>query len=223
MRRVILLSCICACNAVPQYDETPYQLSLDGGTMSGGVMAVPRGGWELVTVSIRDDKGVVAVVNPFEISWSMADTGIATVNGLGFSARVYCHQDFFDNAVAADGGVNDAGTVTAVLVGHEPETQLTVEYRGGSASVRVACVVNAEGSWHVEPDDGNDADFSLEQSGRTVRNRIYGLEGEIVGNRFSYSLLYYDVEGQFDSRNSASGTYVNNDKGTDGSWVGHKN
>ncbi|MBI4457921.1 hypothetical protein HY633_03085 [Candidatus Uhrbacteria bacterium] len=205
-----LLLC-CACIMSPGSDAQ-YTFYFSSQEFDGGTLPVPYGEQVNVEVMVQDENGDFVLINPFLISWTAADPDILEVSSFDGHAAIKGKKDWFD--VLPPGA--DAGA------GHEPATDLIVDYRGSTGVIRVVVVINAQDTWSIRADDDPAQEVKFKQDGRTVRHEIFDYEGSIDGNAFIFSGFGYDLTGAFVNRDRTEGTYINNNKGTAGPWVGDR-
>lgn len=81
------------------------------------------------------------------------------------------------------------------------------------------------GNWNVNVDENNEVSGTVTSS---VFNETYQLQGQVAENgtltaTFGSTSVGGEFEGQLNSNNSASGTWVNTGANMSGTWSGNKN
>jgi hypothetical protein len=109
--------------------------------------------------------------------------------------------------------------------GHEPSAQVTVRYEDLEASLPAAVVLNGDGMWEVSISggalNGIMLPLDLVQHGRTLLHETTGATAMIVGRTFSIAQLGFSFEGNFTTRTTVEGIYMD-DSGGQGNWTAEK-
>lgn len=189
-------------------------LSFASQDIENGELPIGRDGSALVGVVARDPDGREVEIGAGEFTWSSDDTGAVEVKALGNAALITGKTDWFDS-------VPDGGDPASAF---EPHANLTVTYHAGqadevSASIPVAVVLNAAGTWRATISGLGDQVLTLDQRGRhvTYSGTAGDASGSIDGNRFTLAQQGFMLDGTFTSRTEVSGTYTG-PGGISGTW-----
>ena len=155
-----------------------------------GTYICPRDASGTLTLVARDGSGTEVQVDPDKVAWRVDSTGpTVAMTASGTTASVTGKQDWFDT-----GGSEGSAVVTA-------------SYDGLEASLPIAVVMNASGSWLATLDLGFSYTLSLRQVGRAVVDTGSGYSGRVDNDALTLYVNGIDVSARFTSRTSVSGTY----------------
>lgn len=189
-------------------------LSFASQDIENGELPIRKDGSALVGVVARGPDGREVEIGAEEFTWSSDDTNAVEVKALGNAALITGKTDWFDS-------VPDGGDPAAAI---EPHATLTVTYHAGqtdeiSASIPVAVVLNAAGTWRASISGLGDQVLTLDQRGRrvTYSGTAGDASGSIDGNRFTLAQQGFMLDGTFTSRTEVSGTYTG-PGGLSGTW-----
>jgi hypothetical protein len=221
---LLLLTAACSGKSGPDVRSLAIA-SADTADIENGTLLVVRDKGTLLRVVAKDDSGAEVELDPGDIRWEATSTTTLELTPLGGSCIVKGLQDWFDTVAEGD----DPST------GHEPSDTLTVWYDdNGSgqldesearAQLPVSVVLNGEGNWMVKITGGTlngvSIPLDLVQHGRTLGHEATGAMAQIVGNTFSIAQLGFSFSGDFSSRTTISGEYMD-DSGGQGTWEAEK-
>ncbi|MEY4744826.1 MAG: hypothetical protein RL272_771 [Candidatus Parcubacteria bacterium] len=183
--------------------------------IENGELPIRKDGSALVGVIARGPDGREVEIGAGEFTWSSSDPASVEVKALGTAALITGKIDWFDS-------VPEGGDPAAAF---EPHAVLTVTYHAGrddevSASIPVAVVLNAAGTWRASIAGLGDQVLTLDQRGRRVS---YGgtagdASGAISGDQFTLSQQGFMLTGTFTSRTEVNGTY-SGPGGVSGTWT----
>lgn len=189
-------------------------LSFDSQDIENGELPIRKDGSALVGVIARGPDGREVEVGAEEFTWSSDDTGAVEVKTLGNAALITGKIDWFDS-------VPDGGDPASAF---EPHANLTVTYHAGqtdeiSATIPVAVVLNAAGTWRATISGLGDQVLTLDQRGRrvTYSGTAGDASGTIDGSTFTLAQQGFMLNGTFTSRTEVSGTYTG-PGGISGAW-----
>jgi hypothetical protein len=186
-------------DAAPASDASTISLFLRADPSSSGTAACaqsgnecdcPRGASATLTLVARDAQGDDVTVDAASVKWSSSDPSAVSLEAKpDGTAVVTGNKDWFDNSPNAEG---------SATVG--------VSYDGATASMPVAVVIDASGTWKAVTQTGFALTLVLTQKGRTVLDLSAGYDGSIKNDTFTFDIGIAKVSAHFLSRTSVTGT-----------------
>lgn len=201
-------------NDGPQVESLTIE-SAQASDVEAGTLLVIKDMGTLLRVVGRDKDGKVVDLDPAGIEWTSSSAADIEVTPLGGSCIVKGLRDWFDTV--AEGADPATGT--------EPSADVTVSYDDLSVTLPTAVVLNGDGHWEVKITGGTlngiMLPLDLNQHGRTLTHETTGAMAKISGRAFTIAQLGYMFAGNFSTRTTVAGDYMDS-SGGQGTWTAEK-